>query len=106
MTSSHSFHSLEDEKETISFTFGHTYASMIETKSDTDVSAIGCYHVSGGESGWVKGPYRMYRPTCMHGKVMTRAFGCNCSFFSCATCTEMTFSTAAMHLQSKIPKPI
>ena len=33
MTSSHSFHSLEAEKEPISLTFGHTHTGMIETKS-------------------------------------------------------------------------
>ena len=33
MTSSHSFHSLEAQKEPISFTFGHTQTDMIETES-------------------------------------------------------------------------
>ena len=33
MTSSHSFHSLEAKKGPISFTFGHTQTSMVNTKS-------------------------------------------------------------------------
>ena len=33
MTSSHSFHSLEAEKEPISFNFGHIHTGMIGTKS-------------------------------------------------------------------------
>ena len=33
MTSSHSFHALEAEQESISFIFGHTHMGMIETNS-------------------------------------------------------------------------
>ena len=40
MTSSHSFHSLEAEKEPICFTFGHAHTGMTETTLPPSLSVV------------------------------------------------------------------
>ena len=64
MRNSHSFHSLDAEKGPISFTFGHTIPSMLETKSPPPPGCSGSSRVG----GWAFRACRAWGgalPTCL-----------------------------------------